>query len=824
MLFFPTVDEDFQYFRSQGYSGSLNDMHYKAMGDLTHTGSLTDRIHQFLVSEYSSFYEAMRDLRNSSASFIALRYGVLTKQPAYSLDFINEYYRSAGVKSNLNPAVTHTRSGQATMVDSDGLLKWAPHNLLSYSEDFSNSGWGKINSSVSANATTAPDGTTTADKIIPDTSTNQHRVDKTPTSSAGYQTFSVYVKDAGYGFAWLRIGSAGARFSIADDTISNVSSGVTPLSQDAGNGWRLISISYSASANDTVRINAIPTLPDGAFTGDGTSGIFVWGAHLYRSDLGGMVNNSATGDSYIPTTNSAVYLPRVGHHIYNGSAWVNEGVLHESEARTNLFPYSDMSTGWTAGNVAKSYTGETAPDGSASLHMTETAINGNHWLYRNPSLTASTQTMSVYAKAESRSWILIRLDGSSGSAYAYFNLGAGSIGTVQTGLTAQISDEGNGWYRCSATADSRADASAAVVGLTTGDGVSSYLGVVATGLYLSAAQLEVGSTPSSYIPTSGSTVTRAAETLTVPSANMPWPTPVEVTGTELVTNGTFDSDVSGWTPTGTGSLAWVSGELQLTSAAGYDQARQAMSGFTVGKTYRVTVSIGASSSNTYVQIVGVAAGSFLGSSARDVTFVFVASATTHTIALINTGAEAVLYDNISVKEINPLSVSIQMDGKVTYADDNGNNTVLPWRWRLDSSNILYNTIATTGTRTGQPRFIQQQATSGYDAVFGANNVYSPNINVPFNFAGRYGSTFINGAHEGTLLTANTTPTALPDLSSTNLELGYIFMGTIGKFRVWSDDLTDTGIATASAPSTEPSLQLTFDGSSTSSFTVLDWSE
>ena len=102
--------------------------------------------------------------------------------------------------------------------------------------------------------------------------------------------------------------------------------------------------------------------------------------------------------------------------------------------------------------------------------------------------------------------------------------------------------------------------------------------------------------------------------------------------------------------------------------------------------------------------------------------------------------------------------------------------------------------------------------------------YSSGINVPFNFAGRYGSTFLNGAHEGTLLTANTTPTDLPDLSSTNLELGYIFMGTIGQFRVWDEDLTDTGIIEATEPSTEPSLQLTFDGSSTSSFTVLDWSE
>ena len=33
---------------------------------------------------------------------------------------------------------------------------------------------------------------------------------------------------------------------------------------------------------------------------------------------------------------TARYLPRIGHHVYNGSAWVNEGLLAESEARTNL--------------------------------------------------------------------------------------------------------------------------------------------------------------------------------------------------------------------------------------------------------------------------------------------------------------------------------------------------------------------------------------------------------------------------------------------------------------------------------------------------------
>ena len=204
MLFFPTQDEDFKYFRSQGYTGSLNDMHYKAMGDLTHTGSLTDRIHKFLVSEYGSFYEAMRDLRNSSASFVALDYGVLTKQPAYSLDFINEYYRAAGVKSNLNPAVTHAATSNATMTGSDGNIKWRPHNLLPYSEDFSNSVWLKYLATVTSNVTTAPDGTNSAYSVVIQGSDGA--VYKAVTAS-GSHTWSIFAKAFSTSYLKLRTSS-----------------------------------------------------------------------------------------------------------------------------------------------------------------------------------------------------------------------------------------------------------------------------------------------------------------------------------------------------------------------------------------------------------------------------------------------------------------------------------------------------------------------------------------------------------------------------------------------------------------------------------------
>lgn len=69
MQFFPTTDEDFQYFRLRRYTGSINDMHFSAMGDLGYTGTLDDRIHAYLVDTHGSFHEAMRDLRNGTSVF-----------------------------------------------------------------------------------------------------------------------------------------------------------------------------------------------------------------------------------------------------------------------------------------------------------------------------------------------------------------------------------------------------------------------------------------------------------------------------------------------------------------------------------------------------------------------------------------------------------------------------------------------------------------------------------------------------------------------------------------------------------------------------------
>ena len=457
MLFFPTADEDFQYFRSQGYTGSINDMHYKAMGDLGYTGSLNDRIHAYLVNTYGNFYEAMRGLRNGTLTFSLSSYIVNGFDPDLVFDFEKNYYRTGGTDSTLSSSITHTRASSATMVNSSGNIVTVGNNVA-----------------------------------------------------------------------------------------------------------------------------------------------------------------------------------RTGHHIYNGSAWVNEGILHESEARTNIVKYSeDFTVGglnWLLTNVTVTASSVVSPDGETNAYELDMNSGGfMRTLTGHVPSVGDTYTASIWLKAGTLSTV--------GLSLLFSGSGLGEITETLT-LT-------NEWQRFHI---------ASTVPSGTPDQVRMRVKTLTqTGSILAfGAQIEAGSTPSSYIPTSGSQVTRAAETLSVPAANLPY-----------------------------------------------------------------------SSTN----------------------------------------------------------MSIQMDGKMT-----GNN-LTHIRWFEDADDAI---LLETGTNNFT---FTQEAGGTVDTVTGGSFT-SGNL-LAFNTASRHGSGFINGAISGTALTANTTPSALPDLADNNLVLGYDYMGTIGKFRMWDEDLTDTGIAEAS---------------------------
>jgi molybdopterin-binding protein len=166
---------------------------------------------------------------------------------------------------------------------------WSPNQLIAF-------GSGSV---LNTTGTLDPYGTNVSDLIVASTVSGvQHRIDQTTTSASGSYTFSVFVKAAGYNFTWLRIGTVGAFFNLSNGAITGTSAGIVASSQNYGNGWyRCIISKASSSANEVLRINIIQTDGVTDFAGDGTSGIYVFGAQYE-------VGSIAT--TYIPTTSGAV--------------------------------------------------------------------------------------------------------------------------------------------------------------------------------------------------------------------------------------------------------------------------------------------------------------------------------------------------------------------------------------------------------------------------------------------------------------------------------------------------------------------------------------
>jgi hypothetical protein len=171
------------------------------------------------------------------------------------------------------------------------LIEEARTNLLTYSEQFDNAAWVKVDATITANTTVAPDGTTTADTWSTIGATYPSTF-KTVTVTAGVvYTLSVYAKSGSLTTLSLEFrgstSAPNAKFNLANGTVT---SGTGQI-QNAGNGWYRCSISVtSVDTSELVIIGANDgTVPAGT--------IFLWGAQLEAG---------AFATSYIPTVASTV--------------------------------------------------------------------------------------------------------------------------------------------------------------------------------------------------------------------------------------------------------------------------------------------------------------------------------------------------------------------------------------------------------------------------------------------------------------------------------------------------------------------------------------
>ena len=256
------------------------------------------------------FRISLTSTKGDGSSALTLRVGISQVSPltiSYTGNGIAGLYVWGAqlVASDSNGRYVRTTAVAASVstTESLGLLVEEQRtNLLVRSEEFDNASWAKVNVTTTANTTTAPNGTITADSVTPNTATSLFYTQQnvTTTASTTY-TWSVYVKANGFSWVFLDAFDGSNHrtwFDLTNGVIGTVEAGNTSTITPVGNNWYRCTLTRSSAGGSTsyaVAIVAGNNSLNG--TGNSSNGIYLWGAQLEAG--------SGPPTSYIPTTTAA---------------------------------------------------------------------------------------------------------------------------------------------------------------------------------------------------------------------------------------------------------------------------------------------------------------------------------------------------------------------------------------------------------------------------------------------------------------------------------------------------------------------------------------
>ena len=389
--------------------------------------------------------------------------------------------------------LTFTRASTATRVNADGLIETSPVNLLQQSETFENATWTKDGLTVTTNTTVAPNGTTTADTFTEGSASGQHRIYQVSAQSTNIYTISVYVKNiTGTRQAYIDLGPVTGFFNFASETTYSAS-GIASF-ENVGNGWYRFSLTTATAITPSTIYMGLGQSNSETYTGNGTSAIAFWGAQI---------NSGATAKTYFPTTDR-LNVPRID---YTGGGC---GKLLLEPQRTNLVTYSEQfdNAAWAKEDISVTANATTSPDGTTNADLLLPNTNNiDHSIYDQTNI--ATEAFTVFLKAGGYNYAFLGENNNVAADGAFFDLANGVVSQNTSTLAASIEDYGNGWYRCSLVGSFSTNYRI----ICTSENGTSFIhaGDGIKGVYAYGAQAESGSYPTSLINTSGTAVTRLAD-------------------------------------------------------------------------------------------------------------------------------------------------------------------------------------------------------------------------------------------------------------------------------------------------------------------------
>ena len=353
-----------------------------------------------------------------------------------------------------------TRASSATVVNKDGLIETvvsgrpkidfqgntkgalllepSSTNLVTYSNDFSNSSWSKQSpSSISTNSVISPDGTLNAStfKSLLNSGGVILSTNIAKTAFIKY-SFSFYVKKSNHRYIGLSMGTAKTSgsynfYDFDTDTINNtiVSPQSAPITRELiGNGW--VKLTQVFQMEDAAFLNSLTSLAmtdssgSNTYTPSGTEEVYIYGAQLEQKSY---------PTSHIPTQGSAV--TRVADVCNNGG---NEQVINSTEGvlYAEISGLTDIGTNQSIAISDGSISNRILFRYNSTNQIRVIVISGNVFVFDKTLNISSIKEYNKFAIKYKQNDFALWVNG--------FELGTDNSGATPNGLNGLALDDGSG--------------------------------------------------------------------------------------------------------------------------------------------------------------------------------------------------------------------------------------------------------------------------------------------------------------------------------------------------------------------------------------------